>query len=320
MRLLICDAVHAKKEVILSAGALDSPKILLLSGIGPRKQLEDLGIQVMRDLPGVGQNLQDHCHFPVTAYLKPGIRTPNKVPPGSDALASARAQFTRDGTGELSYVNGSYILGFLKEHSVYDTEEFESLDMETQIHLKQPTVPTWELGTGLPLLGPPPPGPPREFMVSIGVLMNPQSRGTVTLRSSDPRDDALFDPKLMTHPYDKRVLITAGQKMMNWMKSPAIAETIERPLNMPDSDSAEDVLAFVRKNLRSTWHMSGTCKMGSKGDETAVVDSNFAVGGIDGLKVVDLSVLPVLLNAHPVGAAYLIGNMAGKVIGEQYGC
>lgn len=310
--------MYAKREVVLSAGALDSPKILLLSGIGPREQLEKHGIQVVQDLPGVGQNLQDHCHFPITAYLKPGVRSPNRTPPASEALASTRAQFARHGTGELSYVNGSYILGFLKEPPIYETEEFKSLHIETQTHLKRPTVPTWELGTGLPLLGPPPPGPPREFMVSIGVLMNPQSRGTVTLQSSNPKDDALFDPKLMTHPYDRRVLITAGQRIMKFMKSPAIAETIDKPLNMPDSDSDEDVLAFVRKNLRSTWHMSGTCKMGREDDEMAVVDANFSVRGLEGLRVVDLSVLPVLLNAHPVGAAYLIGEMAGKTIGKQY--
>lgn len=311
-------AVFAKKEVILSAGALDTPKILLLSGIGPREDLEKVGVDVVRDLPGVGRNLQDHCHFPITAYLKPGVRAPNKIPPGSEALAEARAQFARDGSGELSYVNGSYILGFLNEPSIYDTEEFKALDIETQTHLKQPTVPTWELGTGLPLLGPPPPGPPREFMVSIGVLMNPQSRGTVTLKSSDPREDALFDPRLMTHPYDRRVLVTAGKRIMEFMESPAIAETVEKPLNMPESDSEEHVLAFVRKNLRSTWHMSGTCKIGAEGDEMAVVNSDFAVRGVEGLRVVDLSVLPVLLNAHPVGAAYVIGKMAGSIIGKQY--
>ncbi|KAH7397020.1 putative glucose dehydrogenase [Phaeosphaeria sp. MPI-PUGE-AT-0046c] len=311
-------AVYAKKEVVLSAGALDSPKILLLSGIGPREQLEKVGIEVVHDVPGVGQNLQDHCHFPITAVLKPGIRTPHGLKPGSDTLAIARAQFAKDGSGPLSYVNGSYILGFLKEPSIYETDEFKSLDMATQTHLKQPTVPTWELGTGLPLLAPPPPGPPREYMVSIGVLMNPQSRGTVTLKSSDVRKDALFDPKLMTHPYDRRVLITAARSILEFMASPSIAETIEAPLNMPQSGSEEDVLAFVRKNLRSTWHMSGTCKMGAEDDEMAVVDSSFTVKGVKGLRVVDLSVLPVLVNAHPVGAAYLMGVLAGKVVGRQY--
>lgn len=318
--MLIFATVYAKKEVVLSAGGLDSPKILLLSGIGPKAQLESLGIDVVQDLPGVGQNLQDHCHFPITAVLKPGFRTPNSIPPGSDALAAARTQFAEDGSGPMSYVNGSYILGFLQEPSIFDTDEFKSLDIETQKHLKQPTVPTWELGSGLPLLAPPPPGAPREYMVSVGVLMNPQSRGTVTLKSLDPRDDALFDPKLMTHPYDRLVLITSAKRILEFMASTSIAETIEAPLNVPKSDSEEDVLAFVRKNLRSTWHMSGTCKMGTSDDSLAVVDSNFAVRGVEGLRVVDLSVLPVLVNAHPVGAAYLLGEMAGKVIGRKYEC
>jgi choline dehydrogenase-like flavoprotein len=302
--------------VVLSAGALDSPKLLLLSGIGPRAELEEMDILVVQEVSGVGRNLQDHCHFPVSAVLKEGIRTPNRLTPGSDTLAVARSKFAEDGTGPLSSVNGAYIMGFLKEPELYESEEFKSLDTRTQEHLMRTTVPSWELSTGLPLLGPPPPGPPREYLVSVGVLMNPQSRGTVTLQSSDPRDPALFDPKLMTHPYDQRVLVTAAKRILEFMQTPSIADTIEKPASMPTSDSDEDILAFVKKFLRSTWHMSGTCKMGPGEDETAVVDSSFAVRGVKGLRVVDLSVLPFLVNAHPVAAAYLIGVMAAKVIGR----
>ncbi|KAH7093305.1 hypothetical protein FB567DRAFT_487608 [Paraphoma chrysanthemicola] len=284
----------AAKEVILSAGALDSPRLLLLSGIGPRTEVDKFGIPVVHDLPGVGKNLQDHCHYPVSAV------------------------FETDCTGPLSYVNGSYLLGFLKDADLYESEEFKSLDPATQAHLKKATVPSWELGTGLPKLGPPLPGPPRQYLNTIGVLMNPQSRGTVTLQSADPREAALFDPKLMSHPYDQRVLITAGRRILEFMKTPEIAKTLEGPANMPASDTDEDILAFIKLNLRSTWHMSGTCKMGTDEDERAVVNSNFSVRGVEGLRVVDLSVLPFLVNAHPVGAAYLVGEIAAKLVGEQH--
>lgn len=305
--------------MLLSAGSLDSPKLLLLSGIGPRTDLEKLNIPVIRDLPGVGKNLQDHCHFPITAVLKDGIREPNTLRPGFETLATARSQFDQNGTGPLSYVNGSYIMGFLKDAALYESEEYKNLDINTREHLMKDTVPTWELSTGLPLLAPPPPGPPRQYMVSIGVLMNPQSRGTVSLKNTDPRDDALFDPRLMTHPYDRKVLTTAEKRILEYMSTPSVAETIEKPASMPASESEDDICNFVKSNLKSTWHMSGTCKMGDEGDELAVVDNEFRVRGVKGLRVVDLSVLPVLVNAHPVGAAYMIGEIAASAIGEEYG-
>jgi choline dehydrogenase-like flavoprotein len=209
-------------------------------------------------------------------------------------------------------------MGFLKDAELYQSEEFKDLDVKTQEHLLKDTVPAWELSTGLPLLRPPPPGPPREYMVSIGVLMNPQSRGTVSLKSSDPQESAIFDPRIMTHPYDRKVLTTAAKRILEFMATPSIAETIEKPASMPDSDSEEDILSFVRSNLGSTWHMSGTCKMGLEGDRLAVVDKEFRVRGVTGLRVVDLSVLPVLVNAHPVGAAYVMGEVAASVMGEEY--
>jgi choline dehydrogenase-like flavoprotein len=310
--------VFASKEVILSAGALDSPKLLLLSGIGPSRDMDQLGISAVHDLPGVGQNLQDHCHFPINAFVKEGSKLPNHLRPGSAALTEARERFAKDGSGPLSYVNSAYVMGFLKEPSIYESAAFKELDAQTQAHLKKATVPSWELGTGMPGVRPQQ-GPPKQLMNAIGVLMNPQSRGVVRLQSADAREPALFDPKYMSHPYDQKVLVTAGKAILAFFQSPSIAATIEAPANMPASDSDEDVLAFVKANVGSTWHMSGTCKMGTEADELAVVDSRFGVKGVEGLRVVDLSVLPFLVNAHPVASAYLVGEMGAAVVGKQYG-
>lgn len=286
--------------------------------MGPASNLDKFGIPVVQELPGVGNNLQDHCHFPISAVLKEGVKTPNQLTPGSDFLAAARSRFATDSTGLLSYVNGSYVMGFLKDSELYESTEFKNLDARTQAHLQKATVPSWEFSTGLPLLSPPPPGPPRQYIVNLAVLMNPQSRGTASLQSSDPREPALFDPKFISHPYDRKVLVTATKRVLAFMKTPSIAATIEKPAMMPASDSDEDVLAFVKSSVRSTWHMSGTCKMGTAEDEAAVVDSQFNVRGVKGLRVVDLSVLPFLVNAHPVAAAYLVGEIAAKAIGKQY--
>lgn len=311
--------VFAKKEVILSAGALDSPKLLLLSGVGPAADLSLLGIPVVQDLPGVGKNLQDHCHFPITAVVKDASREPNKLRPGSDALTAARSEFAQFGTGPLAYVNGSYIMGFLKDEAIYSTQEFQSLSQQTREHLSKPTIPSWEFCTGLPMLGPPPPGPPRQYLSSVAVLMNPQSRGIVKLQSADPREPALFDPRLMTNPYDQKVLINAAKSVLSFLKTPGIAATIEAWARSPASESEEDILDFVKTNLRSTWHMSGTCRMGSGGHDEAVVDPQFLVRGIEGLRVVDLSVSPLLVNAHPVACAYAVGKIAAETIRMRYG-
>ena len=210
-------------------------------------------------------------------------------------------------------------MGFLKDDSLYSTPEFLALDEATQHHLKKPSMPSWEFCTGLPVLSPPRPGPPKRYLNSIGVLMNPQSRGTVKLGSADPRTPALFDPQLMLHPYDRRVLITAARNILAFLQT-SIAKTIEAPINMlldergEASDAEEDIVAFLKENVRSTWHMSGSCKMGTPDDDMAVVDSQFRVRGVEGLRVVDLSVLPFLINAHPVVAAYAVGEIAAEKI------
>lgn len=256
--------------------------------------------------------------------LKDSVREPNNLKPGSDALAAARAQLAKDGTGPLTSVNGNYIMGFLKEDAVYASPEFAALDEPTRTHLLKPTVPTWEFSTGLPVLGPPRPGPPRQYLNSLGVLMNPQSRGSVTLQSADPTVPALFNPNLLTHPYDRRVLITAAKRILAFHATPSIAATIETPYSAPvnaagePSEDDEDILAFLKKSVKSTWHMSGTCKMGVEGDEGAVVDTAFRVKGVEGLRVVDLSVLPLLVNSHPVATAYALGEIAAKVLGKEY--
>lgn len=291
----------------------------MLSGVGPAADLASLNIPVVQDLQYVGKNLQDHCHFPVTVVVRDSTREPNKLRPGSDVLAAARAEFAQGGTGPLAYVNGSYILGFLKDESLYSSEEFQSLDQQTREHLKKPTIPSWEFCTGLPLLGPPPPGPPRQFLSSVAVLMNPQSRGIVKLQSTDPRQPALFDPRLMTDPYDQKVLVAAAELVLSFLKTPSIAATIEAPAKMPASDSKEDILDFIKANLKSTWHMSGTCKMGLGEHDEAVVDPQFRVRGIEGLRVVDLSVSPFLVNAHPVACAYAVGKIAAETIRMQHG-
>jgi choline dehydrogenase-like flavoprotein len=112
--------------------------------------------------------------------------------------------------------------------------------------------------------------------------------------------------------------MTAATRILEFMQTSSIAEIAEKPAITPALNKDEDILTQVRKKLRSTWHMSGTCKMGLREDETAVLVSKFAVRGVDRLKVADLGVLLFLVNTHPVAAVYLVGVMAATVIGGHY--
>ncbi|KAK3062503.1 hypothetical protein LTS18_003935, partial [Coniosporium uncinatum] len=166
----------ASKELILSAGALDTPKLLQLSGVGPKEELSKHGIECVADLPGVGRNLQDHWFVPLTVQLK----TPNERSALADpeALAAAREQFNKDGTGPLAIVYGAVSMAFLRPNADLEaSKEYKSLDKEVQKHLTHPTVPTWELITHCPPLSPFA-DPAQSYQTFLVVGMIPQSRGT----------------------------------------------------------------------------------------------------------------------------------------------
>lgn len=147
--------------------------------------------------------------------------------------------------------------------------------------------------------------------------MNPQSRGTVTLRSSNPTDTPIIDPRFLTHPFDRRVLIEGIRETMRIMSAPVYASRTIQKLG-PQDDSDETIWEHVKSNLRSSWHMSGTACMGLSAEE-AVVDSRFKVFGLEGCRVVDLSVCPFVVNAHTQSTAYIVGEIAADVLAEEYG-
>jgi choline dehydrogenase-like flavoprotein len=146
--------------------------------------------------------------------------------------------------------------------------------------------------------------------------MNPQSRGTITLRSSNPSDSPLIDPKFLTHPFDRRVLIEGMREMIRIFSAPVYASRTLRKLG-PKDDSDDSIWEHIKGNLRSSWHMSGTACMGVNAEE-AVVDSRFKIFGLEGCRIVDLSVCPFVINAHTQSTAYVLGEIAAEVMAEEY--
>lgn len=155
------------------------------------------------------------------------------------------------------------------------------------------------------------------YFGAICLIMNPQSRGTVILQSSDPSTAPLINPEFLTHPFDRRVLIDGIRETMRIQRAPIFASRTLKMLG-PKDESDEAIWEHVKNNLRSSWHMSCTATMG-KHEAEAVVNSKFKVFGVEGLRVVDLSVCPFVINAHTQSTAYVLGEIGAEVLADEYG-
>ena len=285
----------ARTEVVLSAGALNTPKILLLSGIGPASELEKHSIPIRLHLPAVGRGLQDHHHIIPTWIRAPHTTERHTFYRSPSLQAAARAQWDTDGTGPLSEISCVLPTGFFKSDAVYQSEEFKALPEERQRHLLQPTVPLYEIILNGPVaeqLSSPSTAQPLANVFIF--VLSPENSGTVTLSSSDPADPPLCDPRFFSNSFGRRVAIEATRETMAVTQSAKFQKDTVGLLHGPKSMSEEDILAYWRETTDSTWHMCGTVRMGRKGEETAGVDRNFRVLGTEGLRVVDVSVTPIL--------------------------
>lgn len=286
---------YASKDVILSAGSLDTPKILMLSGIGPADQLAKYDIPVVQDSPYVGQNLRDHHHILMSWQRAEHTTDRVNYYRSKDVQAAARAQWEIDQTGPLAEYGTAWAAGFRKNDAVYNSEEFKSLPEHRRAHMQKPTVPTDEIILNVvnaEYFIDPDNAP--ALICIILVLLNTESSGTVTLQSSDTAVPLLFDPNFFSHPLDVRNAIESTREFLKLTQTPSFQKDTVGARNVPQSDSDEDILAFWYRESGSTWHMTGTVKMGKIGEEGACVDNTFRVIGVERLRVVDMSVVPII--------------------------
>ena len=257
--------------------------------------MEKHKLYVRIDLPSVGLGLKDHHHIGPT-WIRTAHTTDRPAFYQSPSLqAAARAQWEIDGTGPLSEIACVQTGGFFKSDAIYQSDEFKALPPERQRHLSQPTVPLYEIllnGPNLEQLTSPSTAQPLTT-VFIFVLAAENS-GTVTLASPDPADPPLCDPKFFSNPFDRRVAIEATREVLAVTNSAEFQKDTVGMLHGPKSMSEEDITRYWREKTGSTWHMCGTVRMGQEGDEKAGVDREFRVLGTRGLRVVDLSVTPII--------------------------
>jgi choline dehydrogenase len=283
---------HAECEVILCGGAFNSPHLLMVSGVGPAKELESLGIKVDHDLAGVGKNLQDH--FGV--YVGCSLREPLSFPALSvEAKGAAMSEYARTRTGPLA---GNFldVGGFA---SAGPNQDWPDLQL-----ILRPAMPS-----------PYPEAGPRSVhgMTLISYLNRPRSVGQVTLASANPLDRPIIDPCYLSDPQDLRISMDGVRLNLRILREAAFDsirghETFPAPL--PDDDEAME--SHIRRTGTTIWHVCGTCKMGD--DNAAVVDSSLRVRGMKRLRVVDASVMPHVVSANTNAAVIMIAEKAADLI------
>jgi choline dehydrogenase len=259
--------VKAEKEVILSAGAFLSPKLLMLSGIGPAEHLKSHGIPVVVDLPGVGQNLQDHMRLLVAYKSKKELPIPE--------LLVEVGLFTRTRTA------------------------MKAASPDVQINFS----------AGIPGFIPPEFPFEGPHSIFVPILVQPQSRGQVSLRSSNPQDPPVINPNYLQADTDVQAYVRAIELCRELANTQAFADFNDGEI-APGVDA--DLEQYVRNYATTIWHPVGTCKMGR--DALAVVDPQLRVYGVEGLRVADASIMPTVPSGNTNAPCVMVGEKAADMI------
>lgn len=283
--------LRADREVIVSAGAINSPRLLLLSGIGPADELKALGISPVCDLPGVGCNLQDHLCTNVHLTLKDPISYD-----GQDRYPKALLH----GMRWLLYRNGPAASVIVEGGGFFQTEGATRPDL--QIHIAPAMV---VRGGQTRLDG-------HGFTIN-STFLRPRSIGSVKLRSANPGDEPLVDPNYLSDPYDRAMALKSVRIIREVLAQSEIAKFIKvERLPGPAARTDDEIMSYIRQYACCDYHPVGTCKMGV--DEMSVVDPQLRLRGIERLRVIDSSIMPVLISGNTNGPTMMIGERGADLI------
>lgn len=276
-------------NIILSGGAINSPQLLLCSGIGPAEQLQNLNIPIVHDLPGVGENLQDH---PMLILLFKAKESLNESPRVDASLNSTAYQdYLRDKSG-LMLTTRTFAGGFWKTRAELD-------------------VPNMQFYCSIGELQ-----DDNDFAIGLS-LTRPKNRGTLRLSSSNPFDYPKIDPNYLADDDDVKIYLDSIRIARKIVATSAFEDFYDSEF-APGSDLQSDaeLTAWTREAMRSLWHYCGTCKMGH--DELSVVNDKLEVHGIDGLRIVDASVMPEITGGNINAPILMIAEKAADIIKEAF--
>jgi len=284
----------ARREVILAGGAINSPQLLKLSGVGPGDELRSHGIDVIRDLPGVGENLQDHLEFYFQVASKQPITLYSAMNPIAKAFIGARWLLTRGGLGATNHFESG---GFIRSRSGirYPDIQYHFLPMAVSYD-----------GSSL--------AKEHGFQAHVGPMRS-KSRGHVRLASANPSDKPIIRFNYMSHPEDWTEMRACVRLTREIFAQPAFAAFAGRELQPGSGVSTDEQIDdFIRAKVESAYHPSGACKMGREDDPMAVVDSQTRVVGLKGLRVVDSSIMPSVTTGNLNAPTLMLAEKAADMI------
>lgn len=279
---------RANKEVILCAGAIQSPQLLMLSGIGPKEHLQELNIPLVVDLPGVGQNLQDHPDF-IFGYEAKDARLIGISAAGTLNLAKEFIRYIkyRRGTFASNFAEAG---GFLKTDSALAVPDIQ---LHFVVALVDDHARKLRMGHG--------------YSCHVCVL-RPHSRGQIKLASLDPSAAPLIDPGFLTDERDMNTMVEGFKLTRQLMDAPVFQNIRSREVFTENIHTDHDIRNLIRQRADTVYHPVGTCKMGN--DSMAVVDAQLRVKGLNGLRVVDASIMPTLIGGNTNAPVIAIAEKA----------
>lgn len=292
------ERINCSKEVILSAGAIQSPHLLMLSGIGDPIELGKQGIDVIHTLPGVGKNLQDHVWSGVSAYTS--IATANTLLyPWNMGKAVLQHLFFRKGPLCNSPLEANAFFSSVEGSERPDLQfHFVPIAISDDYSTDIYNLKTFPRKSGIGIMA---------------ILLRPESRGTIGLKNSNPKDAPIIHPNVLSVDNDRQVLMKGLRKAIDLVHHSSLASYCPDGVSLPKNDADDMSLnEHINQSLETLYHPVGTCKMGH--DPLAVVDHTLCVHGIRSLRVVDASVMPTIISGNTNAAVIMIAEKAADLI------
>jgi choline dehydrogenase len=286
---------RARREVLLAAGTINSPHLLLLSGIGPADELRAAGVAVVHDLPGVGKNLQDHINISVIHSSTRKITLDGKSSGLPSLVAALQFALFKSGPGTSN----------VAEAGAFISTRGDEQTPDIQFHF----IPAQVVNHGRTILD-------GHGVTIHACCLRPESRGEIRLASADPLAPPVIDPNYLASGYDLKILIDGIRRGREVLAAEAFkpylgAERLPGPTQRSDAQLEE----FIRATAETEYHPVGTCKMGS--DAMAVADERLRLRGIDGLRVIDASIMPTLVSGNTNAPTIMIAEKGAAMILED---
>ena len=292
--------VKAQKEIILSAGAYQSPQLLMLSGIGEASELKKHGIDCVHESKGVGKNLQDHLFYPICAQSKTQEGINHYISP----LKQLKAAWNY-----FVHKKGVFCTSPLEGMAFFDLDQ-KGGKVNFQLHFSPISIRNDYGYDAYDLYD----YPRVDGFTILPTLLHPKSRGTVNLSSSNPKEAPIIQPNFLKEKEDLDQLVKGGKLVFKIMEEQAL-KNYTKVNGLPYNRSSEDLLIeHIKKTLETVYHPVGTCKMGN--DEMAVVDHTLKVHGVKNLRVVDASIMPKIVSGNTNAPVFMIAEKAADMISK----